>query len=219
MLFVHHYWKISLTALLLGLGTILASTSSLAGIDEGIEYQVITPPVRTANPDKVEVVEMFWYGCPHCYRFEPEFEKWKSSAPANVEVIRIPAIFPNRPEWEASARAFYTAELLGVMDKIHKPLFDAIHKNRQRLFTKELLADFFATHGVNKDEFNQTYDSFGVQMKVNRAKDLTLRYGIGGVPSLVVNGRYQTHGSLTSGQAGMLKVVDFLIEKESSPKN
>ena len=218
MSFAIQSWKSGFSSLIIGLMSLLISSVSLAGIDEGIEYQLVNPPVRTTNPDKIEVVEMFWYGCPHCYRFEPEFEKWKQSAPANVEIIRIPAIFPNRPEWEASARAFYTAELLGVLDKVHKPLFDAIHKNRQKLFTKDSLADFFAKHGVSKADFNQTFDSFGVQMKVNRARDLTQRYNIGGVPTLVVNGRYQTHGSLTSGQAGMLKVVDFLIEKEAKGK-
>lgn len=218
MLIAMQPWKTGVTALILGFLTLLMSGVSLAEIDEGIEYQLVNPPVKTSNPDKIEVVEMFWYGCPHCYRFEPEFEKWKKNAPANVEVIRIPAIFANRAEWEASARAFYTAELLGVLDKIHKPMFDAIHKNRQHLFTKESLADFFEKQGVNKADFNQTFDSFGVQMKVSRARDLTQRYGITGVPTIVVNGRYQTHGSLTNGQAGMLKVVDFLVAKESKAK-
>lgn len=209
------HWKAGFAALAFGFIALLVSNLSFAGIDEGIEYKLVSPPVPTSTGDKVEVVEMFWYGCPHCYHFEPSFEKWKKSVPANVEVIRIPAIFPNRPEWEVSARAFYTAELLGVLDKIHKPLFDAIHKNRQKLFTKESLADFFEKYGVKKEDFNQTYDSFGVQMKVNRARDLTQRYGIDGVPTLVVDGRYLTHGSLTNGSPGMLKVVDFLIEKET----
>ena len=208
-------WKTGFTALVFGMLAVLISAPGYAGIDEGIEYKLINPPVPTSSSDKVEVVEMFWYGCPHCYHFEPSFEKWKKSVPGNVEVIRVPAIFPNRPAWEASARAFYTAELLGVLDKIHKPLFDAIHKNHQKLFTKESLADFFEKHGVKKEDFNQTYDSFGVQMKVNRARDLTQRYGIDGVPTLVINGRYQTHGSLTDGTPGMLKVVNFLIEKEA----
>ena len=218
MLIAIQPWKTRLSSLIFGFISLLISSASFADIDEGIEYKLVNPPVRTTSPDKIEVVEMFWYGCPHCYRFEPEFEQWQKSLPANVEVIRIPAIFPNRPEWEASARAYYTAELLGVLDKVHKPLFDAIHKNRQKLFTKASLADFFEKQGVNKEDFNQTFDSFGVQMKVNRARDLTQRYGIGGVPTLVVNGRYQTHGSLTSGQAGMLKVVDFLIQKEAKAK-
>ena len=215
MLNYHQPSTKTISALVFGLAALLLSQLSFAGIDEGIEYKLISPPVPKSTGDKVEVVEMFWYGCPHCYHFEPAFEKWKKSVPSNVEVIRVPAIFPNRPAWEVSARAFYTAEMLGVLDKIHKPMFDAIHKNRQKLFSKESLADFFEKHGVSKDKFNETYDSFGVQMKVNRAKDLTRRYGIDGVPTLVIDGRYLTQASLTNGEAGMLKVVDFLIEKES----
>ncbi len=210
--FIHRHAQ---TMLALFASFMLIGTSQ-AGFDEGIEYMSITPPVATGNPDKVEVVEMFWYGCPHCYSFEPKLEKWKKSLPDNVELIRVPAIFPGRPAWELHARAYYTAELLGVLDKIHAPFFDAIHRKRQNLNSKAALAEFFEKYGVNKNDFNQTMDSFGVQMKVTRAADLTRRYGIGGVPTLVVNGRYQTHGSLTNGQAGMLNVVDFLIKKESA---
>jgi len=189
--------------------------ANAAGIDEGIEYQLITPPVRTQNENKIEVVELFWYGCPHCYQFEPKLNAWKKNLPANVEVIRIPAVFGNRKVWELHARAFYAAELLGVQDKIHEPLFKAIHQDKQKLFTKESLADFFAKQGVNKSEFLDTLYSFGVNMKLNRAIDLTKRYGIDGVPTIIINGRYRTHASLTSGQAGMFKVMDFLIDKEA----
>ena len=209
-------------ALLTGLIAGLAIPASQARIDEGIEYQVITPPVRTTSAGKVEVVELFWYGCPHCHSFEPKFVEWKKKQGSNVEVIRIPAIFPNRPVWELHARAYYTAELLGVLDKIHKPLFDAIHKNRKNygkvLFDKNSLAEFFAKYGVDKATFNDTMYSFGVQMKVNRAKDLTRRYGIDGVPTLIIGGRYRTHASLTNGQAGMLRVTNFLINKVAGAK-
>lgn len=188
------------------------------GIDEGIEYKLLTPPVRTTEKDKVEVVEMFWYGCPHCYSLEPKMEKWKATIPDNVVFKRVPAIFPNRTIWETHAKAFYTAELLGVLDKIHQPLFDAIHKNKQKIFSEAALASFFAQYGVDQQTFKETFNSFGVQMKVNVAKDLTRRYQIDGVPAMVVNGRYRTHASLTNGQAGMFKVVDFLIDKESKRK-
>ena len=207
--------KTAIRSMLALVVVIVSATACAAEYTEGKQYQALKNPQPTGDASTIEVVELFWYGCPHCYHFEPSFEKWKKNVPANVEVIRVPAIFPNRPAWEVSARAFYTAELLGVLDKIHKPLFDAIHKNHQKLFTKESLADFFEKHGVKKEDFNQTYDSFGVQMKVNRARDLTQRYGIDGVPTLVIDGRYQTHGSLTGGAPGMLKVVDYLIEKEA----
>ena len=189
---------------------------SAKGFDEGIEYIRIKPPVPTNSGNKVEVVEMFWYGCPHCYQFEPKVNAWKKNLPANVEFIHIPAVFPNRPSWELHARAYYAAELLGILDKLHTPLFDAMHKENKKLNSKEALAKFAAKHGADKNEFYETMDSFGVSMKVNRAIDLTQRYGIDGVPTMVIDGKYRTTASLTNGQAGMLKVVDFLIKKETN---
>ncbi len=192
--------------------------ANAAGIDEGIEYQLVTPPVRTENENKTEVVELFWYGCPHCYQFEPKFNAWKKKQPDNVNVIRIPAVFGNRPAWELHARAYYAAELLGVLDKIHGPLFKALHQEKQKLYTKDALAAFVEKQGVSKSEFLDTLYSFGVNMKLNRAIDLTKRYGIDGVPTIIINGRYRTHASLTNGQAGMFKVMDFLINKDSQAR-
>jgi thiol:disulfide interchange protein DsbA len=143
---------------------------------------------------------------------------WKKKLAKNVEFKRIPAVFPDRPLWELHARAYYTAELLGILDKIHTPLFDAIHKQGKKLFSMDALADFFANYGVDKATFKDTMQSFGVAMKVNRARDLTARYGIDGVPTIIVDGRYRTHAALTNGQAGMLKVTDFLIKKVSKTK-
>lgn len=194
---------------------ITANLSQAASYDEGIEYLLIKPPVDTSAPGKIEVVEVFWYGCPHCYRFEPDLVKWKKSKPANVEFVRVPAIFPNRPIWENHARAYYTAEVLGVLDKIHQPLFDALHKNKQRVYSQEQLASFFAQYGVSSEDFNNTYKSFAVDVKIRRARELTNRYGIDGVPTLIINGKYRTYSSIANGHQGMLDVTDFLIKKES----
>lgn len=202
-------------ALLAGLFLIQAIPALASSYDEGIEYQKISPPVPTDNPNKVEVVEVFWYGCPHCYHFEPKLVAWLKHKPKNVDFIRVPAVFPNRPLWELHARAYYTAELLGVLDKTHEALFNAIHAQHQRLFDEDSLADFYAKFGVDKKLFKDTMHSFGVQMKVDRAKSLCKRYGIDGVPTLVINGKYRTFASLTNGEAGMLKVTDFLIDKEA----
>ena len=187
--------------------------------DEGIEYQLIKPAVPTSvNSSKVEVVELFWYGCPHCYSLEPKVNQWKKGLGKNVEFVRIPAVFANRPAWELHARAYYTADLLGILDKVHPALFDIIHKQKKHLHSVNDLAEFFTKFGVDKATFKDTMYSFGVGMKLNRAKDLTKRYGINGVPTIVVDGRYLTHASLTNGQANMLKVTDFLINKESKTK-
>jgi thiol:disulfide interchange protein DsbA len=203
-------WLALVAALLL-----LQAFPAAADFDEGIEYLAIKPPVPTNDSHKVEVVEVFWYGCPHCYAFEPKLLAWLKHKPANVEFIRVPGIFPNRPVWELHARAYYTAELLGVLDKTHEALFDAIHKEKRRLFTEDALAEFYAKYGIDKKLFKETMHSFGVEMKVNRARLLTKRYGIDGVPTLVINGKYRTYASLTNGAAGMLKVTDFLIKKET----
>ena len=180
--------------------------------DEGIEYRTIKPSVPTQTGKKIEVVELFWYGCPHCFRLEPRIKQWKKSKPANVEFIRVPAIFNKR--WELHAKAFYTAEVLGVLDKIHTPLFDEMHVRKKHLHKKSDIKAFFVKQGVKAEDFDSTFDSFMVNIKVNRAKDLTKRYGIDGVPSLVVNGKYLADGPMASGHANLMKILDFLIKKE-----
>lgn len=181
--------------------------------DEGMEYERITPPVPTSvAKGKVEVVEMFWYGCPHCFRFEPYLQKWLKTKPANVEFIRIPATF--YPLWKLHARAYYTAKSLGVADKLHKPLFDAYHLKHNRLDSEKALRAFFVEHGVKGADFDKVFHSFAVEADLARAADYTARYGINGVPSMIVNGKYRTSNKI-SGHANMLEVVDFLIRKES----
>lgn len=184
-----------------------------AAWDEGIEYRVINPAVPTQTGNKIEVVEMFWYGCPHCFRLEPVIKKWLKNKPDNVEFIRIPAIFNKR--WEIHAKAYYTAEVLGVLNKIHTPLFNAIHVKKKHLFNKSDIKSFFIKHGVKAKDFDNTFDSFMVNIKVNRARELSKRYGLDGVPSLIVNGKYLTDGPMANGHANMMKILDFLIKKES----
>jgi thiol:disulfide interchange protein DsbA len=124
----------------------------------------------------------------------------------------MPAIFNKR--WELHAKAFYTAEALGVLDKIHTPLFDEIHVRKKHLHKKSDLKAFFVKHGVKAQDFDNTFNSFMVNIKVNRARDLSKRYGIDGVPSLVVNGKYLTDGPMANGQANLMKLLDQLIDKE-----
>lgn len=184
-----------------------------AAFDEGIEYRSIKPPVATQSGNKIEVVELFWYGCPHCFRLEPRMKQWLKSKPANVEFVRIPAVFNNR--WELHAKAFYTAELLGVLDKIHDPFFEQIHVNKKHMHKKAEIKTFFVKHGVKAEDFDNTFDSFMVNIKVNRARDLSKRYGIEGVPALVVNGKYRSDGPLASGHTNLMKILDHLIDIET----
>jgi len=188
-------------------------STAQAAFDEGIEYKIIKPSVATQSGNKIEVVELFWYGCPHCFRLEPRMKQWLKNKPANVEFIRIPAIFSAR--WALHAKAFYTAEVLGVLDKIHDPLFEQIHVNKKHLHSKAEIKTFFGKHGVKGEDFDNTFDSFMVNIKVNRARDLSKRYGIDGVPALVVNGKYRADGPMASGHANLMKILDHLINLEA----
>ncbi len=196
--------------LLLANGSVQADS-----FDEGIEYLKINPPVSTsAKKGQVEVVELFWYMCPHCFRFEPVMEKWLKNKPKNVVFKRIPAIFS--PRWRFFAKIFYTAQLLDVEEKIHKPLFDALHQEKARLGNASAMAQFFEKHaGIKEQDFMDVFNSFSVDAKVRRAEDLSRRYGAQGVPTLIVNGKWRTGGTIAGGHDGMIKVVDHLIKLES----
>jgi len=195
--------------------------SNSYAIDAGFEYQIIKPPVPTSTTEQVEVVEMFWYGCPHCFQFEPRLKKWLKSKPENVKFIRIPAVF--RPSWQLHAQVYYTMEALKLIDKLHQPFFDAIHKKRLRLNTRKSIKNFFAENGVNNAIFEKTFDSFIVKSKVQQAVRLSRAYGISGVPSMIVNGKFRTDAKTSSindargpSHANMMKVTDTLIKQESA---
>lgn len=176
-------------------------------------YQQIRPAQPTQAPEgKIEVAEVFWYGCPHCYAFEPILESWLKTKPDDVVFRRIPGVL--NKNWVPHAKAYFTAEKLGILEKIHKPLFDAIHKERRRIFTEDQLRDFFEEQGVDPDEFNKIYNSDEVETKTKQAFFLARGYRLTGVPSVVVNGKYLTSGSLAGSYENLLKVVNYLIEKE-----
>lgn len=181
---------------------------------EGAQYQAINPPAPTNVPEgKVEVVELFWYGCPHCYHFEPTLDAWLEHMPAQAEFRRIPAVL--NPHWTLHARAFYTAELLGVLDKVHIPLFKAIHEQGKRLSSEDSLAKFFAKYGVPEDKFHETFNSFEVHIKLREAAQLGQAYQAGGVPAMIVAGKYLVSASMAGGYPEMIQVVNHLIERES----
>lgn len=200
--------------------TVLLGNTAFAAIDEGIEYKRVSPQQPTITKNKIEVVELFWYGCPHCFHFEPHLNEWLTKKPDNVVFYRIPAIF--NASWALHARAFYTAKSLGLFDqgktKFHDALFDEIHKKKKRVQTKKELQEFFARFGVSAEHFNNTFDSFSVNAKVNRAAALSKRYQLQGVPTFIVNGKYRTDGPMAGGRKGMIEVLNFLIDKESTVK-
>ncbi|ANE53997.1 MULTISPECIES: thiol:disulfide interchange protein DsbA/DsbL [Methylomonas] len=192
----------------------LMGLSALANAEGG--YDPISPAQPVQNPDKVEVIEFFWYGCPHCYSLEPAMAEWLKTKPANVEFIRQPAVFSDL--WGKHAKAYYTAEALGVLDKVHADLFDAIQNKKQKLTDENDLAKFFVEHGVKDEDFRAAYNSFLVDAKLRQAESIGPRYGITGVPSLVVNGKYKVTAQSAKSQANMLNVVNQLIAQESPKK-
>ncbi|MEM7465361.1 MAG: thiol:disulfide interchange protein DsbA/DsbL [Pseudomonadota bacterium] len=201
-----------LTALML---TLMVSPLLMAAPDnyiEGKHYERVSPAVQTETEAGIEVVEVFWYGCPHCFEFEPHVNSWKEDLADDVTFRRIPAIFNEK--WVPHARAFFTAEILGVLEVIHPALFKALHEKRQRIFNEEALRQFFLDNGVSGDDFDNTYHSFAVDTKTRKAMAATRDYGITGVPALVVNGRFWTSARLTGDFEGMLKAVDHLADKE-----
>lgn len=203
---------------------LLGLSFQVAAYDEGFEYKKVTPAQPTVSESKVEVVELFWYGCPHCYDFEPNLSEWVKSKPKNIEFVRIPAIFRN--SWMPHARAYYTAEALGVLDKTHSAFFTAVHKEKRALQTEKDIVDFYVSQGVKREDFKKAWGSFVVQTKVKRAVSMTKRYGITGVPAMVVNGKYRTGGPAaninTPGankheqHENVLKVVDWLAAREAA---
>jgi thiol:disulfide interchange protein DsbA len=197
-----------LVALLFCLPTFQASA-----FDEGIDYVVVPQPQPTETDGKVEVLEFFWYGCPHCWHLEPLLQKWKEKMPANAQFRRFPAILGSH--WEPLARAYFAAELMGKGEQLHEPLFQAVQVKKERLTDADSIAKFVATQGVDPAAFKEAYGSFFVDMQVRKATELGRDFGIDGVPVIVVNGKYRTGATLTGGNEQMLVVVDQLIRKES----
>jgi protein dithiol oxidoreductase (disulfide-forming) len=193
---------------------LITSSAMIQAADykEGVDYKQL-PTQPTDTGDKIEVLEFFWYGCPHCYHFEPYISAWNKSKPANVEFIRIPAVF--RPDWEVQARTYYALSNMGVIEELHGKIFDAIHKDKKPLNTKEALTDFVVANGVDRKKFEEEYSSFAVDSMVRKNKKKQSAYKIEGVPSIAVNGKYLTSGSMSGSYDNLIKILNYLIEAES----
>ncbi|MFD2231599.1 thiol:disulfide interchange protein DsbA/DsbL [Alkalimarinus sediminis] len=178
----------------------------------GKHYKVLPYAVRTRDESKIEVVELFWYGCPHCYKFNPIVHHWAEGLADDVDFWLSPATFG--AAWRIHAQAFYAAEVLGVQEKMHQPLFDAIVRDRKPLSSETELARFFAGFGVNEQDFKKAFNSFSVKSKVEQANARGRSYRATGVPALIVNGKYRISAAEAGGHENMIKVADFLIEKE-----
>lgn len=178
---------------------------------EGKEYTVIKNPIPTTSEGKVEVMELFWFGCGHCFALEPHVKKWLENKPENAEFKKVPAIFSDR--WEFHARAFYTMQMLKVLDKAETPFFNAIHIDRTPMDNIDNLVLFLADYGVTKQEVVDAFDSFAVDSNARSAKAISIRSGARGVPSMIVGGKYLTSVSQAGGQEQIFDVVNFLVNK------
>jgi len=203
--------RLTFIALILPMAMCQAQTEKY---QQGVHYEVLPQAIRTANPDKIEVNEVFSYTCGHCFNFEAVLHPWSKQLADDVDFQQTPAVW--QPALEPHARAYYSAAMLKVLDKVHMPIFEAIHVKREAVRTEADFAAIFAAQGIDSDKFSKAYNSFGMSSMVNQAKARVRGYRVQGTPEIIVNGKYRVSTRQTGGFDGMLSVADFLIEKERS---
>jgi len=182
-------------------------------------YEEVPSPQRFDEKNKLEVLEIFWYGCPHCYHLEPALSEWLKTKPNDVTFVKMPAVLELKHKWTETAKIFYVAEALNISEKIHKALFEAIHDKKRNLSTEQDFAQFFnEVAGVSKEDFTKAFNSFAVDMKLRNALRLTQAYGISSVPMLIVNGKYRIDSGQTEGMKNLFKVVNELLEEARNAK-
>jgi thiol:disulfide interchange protein DsbA len=213
--------KKKLTLLLAGLALVMVASTGCAKQAEeeytaGIDYAVLPSPIPTSAPKgKVEVLEMFWYGCPHCYHFEPHIKAWMKNKPEAVYFIHVPAAL--NASWVVHARAYYAAEQLGVLDKFHDALFVALHEQRRRLNSVDSLSRFAASLGIDEEKFRKAMNSTETNSAILKAQEIGYRSMADGVPMILVDGKYKVTGRMAGGSyENMLKIVDYLVAKEAA---
>ena len=190
---------LQVTILLVLMPFVFSSYGQIERYVAGTHYLEIANPVNTRDSSKVEVIEAFWYGCSHCFRFEPLITNWEENKPDDVDFVRFPALWNN----------------LMKMDVLHEPIFNAINVERNMLQNEGQISELFLEHGVSQEDFDRTFNSFSVRTKVNQAEARMQDYGIRSTPNMIVNGKYLiTTGENVRTQQEMLDVVDFLVEKE-----
>ncbi len=176
----------------------------------GIDFLALKSELPVETPGKIEVIEFFWYGCPHCYTLEPLIETWVKKLPPDAQFRRVPAVFNDR--WARDAAIYYAFEALGVLDRLHRPLFDAIHRDGLRTDSGPALGQWLQKQGVDTKKFDEVARSFGVQSKVRRAAQLSVAFRIDGTPAMAVHGRFTVGAEQSREQGVMLGTVDYLID-------
>jgi thiol:disulfide interchange protein DsbA len=190
----------------------------LAVAQQKFSYRPISPEQHTYSPGQIEVVEFFWYGCPHCYNLEPFIEKWLAKKPKDVAFVRLPAILDD--DWARDAAIFYSLDAMGLIDKLHRPLFDAIHRSRLRTDNQAALDEWLGKNGVDPKKFKAVFTSPTIESAVVRAKRLTAAYRVDGTPAMAVQGKYYISARDAGDQQYMLDTVDYvvgIVRKEMAP--
>ena len=190
---------------------LLVFSNNAFSLDNTQKYIQITNQNHTES-DKIVIYEFFWYGCPHCYNLEPTMDRIESSLGKDTVLIKIPVAL--RDTWEAHAKAYYSLQQMKLDDDLHEKVFTEIHINNNRLDTKEKLEQFIQEEGFNSKRFSEIFDSFGTDLRVKKASRLANQYQITSVPTLIINGKYKTSGSLVSSYDELYDVVQLLIDKE-----
>jgi thiol:disulfide interchange protein DsbA len=208
--------KTLITAVVSLLVTLPLASTSVGQIEKyvaGTHYTELRAPVNTPDDSKIEVLEAFWYGCSHCFRFEPLVADWESKAADDVDFRRFPAMW--NALMKVHAQIYFTAEAMDVIHLVHEPVFDAINVEGNRLQNEKLIGDLFEANGIARADFEAAFNSFSVRTKVNQAEKRMQDYEIRSTPNMIVNGKYLvTTGEAVRTQAEMLEVVDFLVDKE-----
>ena len=175
--------------------SLFIAASAAAQPSAGKDYIPVKPPQPTDNPAKIEMLEFFWYGCPHCNNLQPPLEAWLKRKPAEVDFKRVPAVFQD--SWLPLTRTYYTLEAMGLVDKLHQDVFETLHRKNIRLQDANAIFDWAASKGVDRKKFTDTYNSFGINGRTQRAIELTRKFDIPGTPAIVIDGKYLTAPSMT----------------------
>jgi protein dithiol oxidoreductase (disulfide-forming) len=194
------------------LGSFAMVQAQDAPYQAGVNYVVLPTPAPTLDPDKIEVSELFWYGCPHCFAFQPTLHEWSKTLPEDVNFRPVPAMFGG--EWNTHGQLFYTLESLGKLDETHDAVFNAIHKQNNKLKDQDAMIELLEPYGISEEDFVKAWDSFGVKSKMNQAEQLARAYRASGVPCLIVNGKYRIEGKMAGSFENMLKIAEYLVEQE-----
>ena len=195
----------------IALATLAVVSPVRAELAVGRDYVPIVPAQMTDNPAKIEVLEFFSYGCPHCSEFHPIVSKWSSALPADVVFKRVPVSF-GRPQWATLAKLFYALEASGDLTRLDAAVFDALHKKGARLYDDKSVIDWVTAQGIDGKKFADAYNSFGVISKVKRADQMAQSYKIQGVPAMAVDGKYLVTGKEIKGLPDLVLLTDQVID-------